>query len=766
LGDDDSERRIVERGGGRPVGPAPGMRRGTRPARRSGAPYRRLLGGLAGILLGLVVAAGAAPAAPRNNSDASALLFSADELQNDQELGLVVATGHVEINQGPRTLLADTVTYNQRTDTVTASGHVSLLEPTGEILFADFLELTNRFQDGFLQDIRALLSDRSRLAGNTGRRTGGSRLELRRGVYSPCDLCRDDPTQPPLWQLRAETIVHDQQRHLVEYRDAMLELGGIPMLYLPYLAHADPSVKRQSGLMAPSFGNSTNLGAHITTPYYWAIGPDRDATFNPTFTTEAGQVLAGQYRQRFSNGEVQAGGSINWDSTGNAAPGTLLRGHALSRGTWDLDENWRTGYQLNRSTDQTYLRRFHFGGTENFLTSRAYGERFDQRSFLGINSYGFQTLRQGTNDSTQPIVAPVVDYNWLSQPDAYGGRLNVDANVLDLNRLKGTGSHRLSVGTGWSLPFRDPVGGVYTFSTTVRGDGYYATDLQVAPNDAARDTPAGRVFPQMSLQWRYPLVRRGTNFSQTVEPIVMAVAGPRGGNPSTIPNEDSLAFDYSDNDLFVPNRFSGLDRVDGGERVDYGLRAAIYGDNGGSSRMLIGQSYRLQNNDAFQPGSGLENKLSDIVGRISVAPSSYFDLIYRYRLDKDNLRPRRHEAGFAGGPEKLRLSLNYIKLPSDPIGGDPTPREQLSVAVTAGLTRYWTVSVATTRNLTSQLGVSTISSGVIATYRDECFAFITSLTQSGTTDRDVKPGASLLFSLVFKNLGELTAPAFATTGVQ
>jgi LPS-assembly protein len=728
--------------------------------------WRRLLRSVAGAILATILAGSVTSAAPPRSNNTGAMLFSADELQNDQELGLVVATGHVEISQGARTLLADTVTYNQRTDTVTASGHVSLLEPTGEVLFADFLELTNRFNDGFLQDIRALLSDRSRLAANTGRRTNGNRLEMRRGVYSPCDLCRDDPTRAPLWQIRAEQIVHDQQRHIVEYHDATLELAGVPVLYLPYLAHPDPSIKRQSGFMAPSFGNSTNLGFHITTPYYWAIGPDRDATFSPTFTTAAGQVAAGQYRQRFSNGAIQGSGSINWDPTGNAAPGTLLRGHAFSTGAWSLDENWRSGYQLNRSTDQTYLRRFHFGGTENFLNSRAYAERFDQRSFLGIDSYAFQTLRQGTNDSTQPIVAPVVDYNWLSTPDEYGGRFNVDANMLDLNRLKGTGSHRLSLGSGWTLPFKDPLGGVYTFSTTVRGDTYYATDLQVAPSDHAQDTFAGRVFPQMALQWRYPLVRRGMNFSQTVEPIVMAVASPRGGNPSTIPNEDSLAFDFSDNDLFVPNRFSGLDRVDGGERVDYGLRAAIYGDNGGNSRMLIGQSYRLQNNGGFQPGSGLETKVSDVVGRITVSPNSYFDLTYGYRLEKDNLRPRRHEAGFSGGPDKLRLTLNYIKLPSDPIGGDPTPREQLSVGITAGLTRNWTISLATTRNLTSTLGVSTISSGLIAAYRDECLAFITSLTQSGTTDRDIKPGASLLFSLVFKNLGELTAPAFSTTGVQ
>jgi LPS-assembly protein len=110
--------------------------------------------------------------------------------------------------------------------------------------------------------------------------------------------------------------------------------------------------------------------------------------------------------------------------------------------------------------------------------------------------------------------------------------------------------------------------------------------------------------------------------------------------------------------------------------------------------------------------------------------------------------------------------VNYLKLPSDPIGGDPTPREQITIGVTAGLTRNWTVSLATTRNLTSQAGVTSISSGLLATYRDECLAFITSLTQSGTTDRDIKPGTSLLFSLVFKNLGELAAPSIATGGFQ
>src|SRR5579863_6565224 len=81
-------------------------------------------------------------------------IFAADEVEFDQDLGLVVAKGHVQLSQGDQVLLADTVTYNQRTDTATASGHVSLMEPNGDVTFADFAELHDNFKDGFVRDMR------------------------------------------------------------------------------------------------------------------------------------------------------------------------------------------------------------------------------------------------------------------------------------------------------------------------------------------------------------------------------------------------------------------------------------------------------------------------------------------------------------------------------------------------------------------------------------------------------------------------------------
>jgi LPS-assembly protein len=246
-------------------------------------------------------------------------------------------------------------------------------------------------------------------------------------------------------------------------------------------------------------------------------------------------------------------------------------------------------------------------------------------------------------------------------------------------------------------------------------------------------------------------------------PVAALVAAHTGQNPQTIPNEDSLAFDYSDTDLFVPNRFAGLDQVDGGQRIDYGLRAAIYGEDAQSVSMLIGQSRRFDN-VGFPQGSGLENKISDIVGRFIITPVPDFSAIYRYRLSEGNLRPVRQEVGVVGGPPNLRSSISYIKLPPDLVASDPGNRDQIAVGTTVGLSRYWTLNFATTRNLTGNLG--TVSSSVRATYQDECLAFITTLSQSGISDRDIKPGASIVFTLVFKNLGEINLPSIATQGIQ
>jgi LPS-assembly protein len=737
------------------------------------------------------------------------IVFQADEVQSDDQLGLTIAKGHVEISQNDEVLLADTVSYNRHTDTVTASGHVSLLLPTGEVVFSEFMELRDSMNTGFAQDVRMLLADRSRLAANAARRLNGNLIELRRGVYSPCDLCKENPSAPPAWSLRAREITDNRQLKIVEFRDVTLDIDGIPIFYSPYLSEPDPSVKRASGFLTPSFGNSTNLGVHLTVPYYLVLGPDKDLTLSPRITTRAGPVLASEYRQRFSNGEIDAIGSLNYSNAGSVNQtntGSEVRGHINATGVFDLDPTYRTGFQLQRVSDQTYLLRFGFGNPLlNAMISRAYLEGFEPHAQTDLNAYVFQPLLPGLGDSTQPIVLPVANRNWQSEPDGWGGVWNANANLLNIVREVGTQTRRLSLGGGWDKSFRDGIGGQYKFTATVRGDAYSVDGLSPKSNPdlpsayfPANGLPAaervgtsfvaGRAFPQVGLQWSYPLVRRGETTSAIIEPITAIYAGPSGGNQRKIPDEDSLGYQFRDTDLFRPDRLAGYDVLDTGQRVDYGLKGGLYGDGGGSYRFLLGQSYRAEPNPFLPPGSGAEQRLSDIVGRVVLSPSSYLDLIYRFRLDKSTLSNKTQEVGVAAGPQSLRLGATFLLIPpeqqnqvvTNPATGQTVlygKREQLTLNATAKLTRYWSLTGSETINLTNSTNIvngivtpqassTSLYSTLAGVYQDECMAFVGSITQSGIRSGDVTPGVSVLFSVVFKNLGEIggTVASLAGTG--
>jgi LPS-assembly protein len=265
--------------------------------------------------------------------------------------------------------------------------------------------------------------------------------------------------------------------------------------------------------------------------------------------------------------------------------------------------------------------------------------------------------------------------------------------------------------------------------------------------------------------------------TELIEPIAGGFAGPTSGNRRNIPDEDSLSFSFSDSDLFRRDRLAGYDILDTGQRVDYGTKLGLYDNDGGSYRLLIGQSYRAQPNLFLPPGSGAENRLSDVVGRVVLSPVSYLDLIYRFRFDTSPLADRVQQVGLNAGPQSLRVSGSFIYLPpqlqgevvTNPATGQNVlygKREQLNFNVTAKLTRYWSLQGSQTVNLNNSTtfvnGVATPSSAgaslyasLSAIYQDECMAFIGSVTQSGIRNGDVTPGVSVLFSVVFKNLGEI-----------
>src|SRR5262249_20812479 len=342
--------------------------------------------------------------------------------------------GHVELSRADRVPPAAAVSYNEKAQTVTASGNVSLTDENGNTVFADYAELTKDLKEAAIQSIRVLLSDKSRLAAASGKRTGGNINVFNYAVYSPCRLCAEDPTRAPLWQIKAVKVTYNEAEHKIVYNDAWFELFGVPVLYTPYFEHPDASVKRASGFLTPQFGISNKLGFHVQTPYFWVISPDKDLTIAPILSTNEYPVLYGTYNQRVDNGAF----SITATGTGldeNEPSANLeqgdFRGHIDAIGRFDIDENWRWGFDVARATDKTYERLFNFSN-ERTLTIRAFTEMFDGRNYASIQGYSFYGTRAEDNNDEAPIVAPLMDYNFVSEPVALSSYFTFDANTMVL----------------------------------------------------------------------------------------------------------------------------------------------------------------------------------------------------------------------------------------------------------------------------------------------------------------------------------------------
>ena len=718
----------------------------------------------------------AQPAAPgqKGTSDKTINMI-ADEVGHDENLGIFVARGHVEILREGKIVKADVVTYNERTKRITAAGNVVLLEPDGDTQFASYADVTDDVKEGILYDFRELLKDNARLAANRAYRVENNTKEiLRKGVYTPCAPCAEDPSRAPLWQVKAYSAIRDKVARTITYHDAWLEMFGVPIMYTPWFRHPDFGVDRQSGLLSPSFHYSSSSGLQIGTPYFATLGPDKDITFTPIFRfggndqDHPGGVADLEYRQRIPNGRFRIEGSATVENrTSDDLVATErheikddFRGHLEGDGLFDLSDDWRAGYNFKATLDKKYLKRFHLG-SKDILTDTGFVEGYFGRSYAEARAYAFQTTKLNISDEQLPIVAPLLDYRFVSEPGIAGGYWGLDTNFMNLRRLDGREEVRIAANPYWTLPYTSSIGDKYRLTLEVPMT--IQTVHDVDPNSDARDPNGdnfdGTVFtavPKLSFDWSYPFVRPSPTFTQVFEPLFQLVAAPDAGNKRTIPNEDSRAFELDDTNVFLTDRFPGLNRPDSGSRVSYGAQWSAYTPDGGYINAFLGQSFQLDHDDTdeFRVGTGIDEDLTDMVGRLQFRPISSIDLSYRFRFDFNDTAFQRHEARASYYNEYFSASAAYAFINADGIEfGD---REQVSGYFGVNLSDYWSAHVSSAYDFAES---NLLSVGGGFRYLDECFdmAFDATYTPGGDTENS-EGDFNFLFTVTFKNLGGFDVP--------
>ncbi|MBE2191364.1 MAG: LPS-assembly protein LptD [Alphaproteobacteria bacterium] len=687
--------------------------------------------------------------------------FLADIISYDDLNQNIVAEGSVEITQNDKIVRANKVIYNLQAETVEAVGDVAMMDASGDVHFADRVELEKKFSKGYIKKLHSVLADGSRITAEEGRRIDRNIIVMKDASYTPCEPCKAHPEKSPLWQITADTVTHDKQDHSISYEDAKLEVYGIPVAYTPYFSHPDGTIKQKSGVLPPKFSLNSRLGLGVTSQYYWAISPSEDATIGARVFTGSSPQLLGQYRKRFEKAQINLNGSTTYTDRKDSVGGETVttdkeaRGHFFGDALWELNDKWRTGIKAQVTTDDQYLREYDITN-DDVLENEIYAERFDNRDYFAIRALGFQDVRVSDRSTDQPNILPEFEASYLGNPaSVLGGRWSLDMSGLGLVR-KGNGQDvgRVSTTLGWQRRDVSSWGFVNVFNASARGDYYSIADRDEGSLvGGAGDATAARLYPLLQNILSYPLEKDFESSQMVVEPTVAITLSTNAENDTDVPNEDSQDVQIDSLNIFQANRFPGRDRVEDRSHITYGARTGLYEDDGDSIEVFLGQSFRFENEDnPFPDGSGLSKQKSDVVGQLVANFKDRFTLNYGFQLSSDSLRSERHELDASTSIGPLGLSGTYIYARSLEGTDLDRSREQLYGAATYDLNPEWTLRSAARYDFSAEdEGLRYADFGI--NYTGQCVSVLTSARRKFTFQDTGDSATEITVSLGLKNLG-------------
>nr|WP_272210980.1 LPS-assembly protein LptD [Marinicella sp. W31]MDC2876888.1 LPS-assembly protein LptD [Marinicella sp. W31] len=589
------------------------------------------------------------------------MLLTANELVYNHDTQQVYALGGVQIYYAGYRMVANRVEYDQKAGRLMAYDGIEVVDPDGNRLRAEKLDVTDDFANGFLDAISVRTPDNIAIAGERGERIDGNKMVLENGVYTACIPCAENPEKPPFWQIRAQRVIQDGETHTVRLEHPRFQLLGHTIALLPSITVPDPSVKRKRGFLFPTMSIAENLGVGFSLPYYIPVSPSSDVTFTGTGYTEQGFMLEAEYRKRYRNGQhtLRFAGidqqGRNRFSSGTTDAEATGRAMIASTAQFQINPRWVFGWDAMIQTDNNFARTYSLDGHDDkIFNNQVYLEGLGKRSSLSVKANYFDVQdadNQDAAESKQAIVVPVIDYDYVAPEPIFGGQLSVTNNLTNIVRNKNDvvstsindrflglegNSTRLTSEVAWERTYTTPQGLQVSPLLAARADGYLLNVDQpdqinggayhYAGNFVDQDA-AARGMVTAGLELNYPILMTNSFSTHIIEPIGQIYVRPDEQYAGGLPNEDSQSLVFDAASLFDRDKFSGYDRVEGGTRANVGFRYRGVYESGILVDGLFGQSFQLAGKNSFASpdltgvgiGSGLESERSDYVGGVGVS---------------------------------------------------------------------------------------------------------------------------------------------------
>ena len=566
-------------------------------------------------------------------------------------------------------------------------------------------------------------------------------------------VCKKRDSKCPPWSLKAKKISHDKIKKTIFYEHATLKLYDIPIFYFPKFFHPDPSVKRQSGFLAPFFTNSTGLGTGTASPYFWAISNDKDLTFTPKIYTKENALFLNEYRQAFRNGFFTLDTSYTEGYKNTSTTKTEgSRNHIFA--DLDLNFNQDETYQSNlnlkiqRTSNDTYFKKHNINTAlveaENTNLENEIKYSFSKDDmFLDIAASVYENLDLKEKSDKYEYILPNIMYGKTFFTENFG-TLNFASNVLyskfETNKNKTFLTNDLVWRPSSNITKK---GFINSFEGMIRNTNYEAKKTEEYKNTGT----VNELNTVLTYKSSLPMKKDSINYSNFFSPNFMLRFAP--GHMRNL----------SDKDVFL--NYTNLYSMNKTSEIEDGLSAILGFDfkineklSDSSNRekfsISLGQVYNFDENIDVPSKSSLDQKMSDVVGEMRYNFSKIGKIDYKFSVDHNLSELNYNEVSTELNFGKVQFNLDYLEQQNH-IGLE----HYASSGVSLNFNENNKLSFSTKKNFKTD---STELYDLSYQYAIDCLTAGLAYRREFYQDADLEAKDSLMFTITFVPFSKLNAP--------
>ncbi len=646
---------------------------------------------------------------------------------------VLVAEGNVEAFQGDAKITAERVTYDRDTGQLTLDGPVRIDQGGSTTILADSAELDDGIQNGLLIGARMVFDQQVQVASVQATRAGGRYTQFSKVSATSCHVCSDG--RPPLWQIRARKVTHDQLERQLYFEGAQFRILDLPVFYFPYLRLPDPTLDRATGFLVPSIRTTSQLGTGVQVPYFFKLGDHKDLTLTPYLSSKT-RTLGYRYRQAFKRGRLRLLGAHTRD---DLQPGED-RGYFFADGFFNLNDGYRFTFNIKTTSDDAYLADY---GLPDFdrLRSEVALERIKRDTAFRTSFIHYKTLRDSEDQDEIPSRVFDLYYQKRHFPTSIGGETRLSFITHAHERTSdedvvGRDVARATFDAEWLRS--------WIFTSGLRADARFGASIDTfnIRHDSNFPDQETRTTPRAALTLRYPMARREqSGATQVLEPI--AQIGWTQVSTNDVPIDESTFQEFDQGNLLSLSRFPAPDRREDGATGVIGVNWARYGANGRRALATVGQVFRADPDPEFNLTSGLQGTSSDLLLAGQLQTANGWSLAGRGLLNGD-FSFAKAEMRAAWQQKTVRLSGSYIWQEPDP---DENVDDEISEIRLDGRYRVdqnWLTQAVARYDLSES---EPIRYGLGVTYQNECVQVNMTVSRRFTSSSSIEPSTEFGFTV-------------------